>query len=233
MQQDGASDAVLLLNPTKVGRSSPLTHPRDDPNVRQPLLDDIEAWNQLFARGLNAWSRQDVDSFTATTTRLAVACRQLLPDAVTPLILLKEMILRCFRVAAGRVPGPAPTTEELTSQLALVAGHLDLLREVVTAAPPETAVANDIGATVDNIDAIILWTLAEKALRHLTRRQIETASKPKVTRKTIAKRLPGLLRAGLVLRPRGARHGHALAPAGRDLLRRLDAPRLERIERKH
>jgi hypothetical protein len=111
-------------------------HSTNQPADWQPVVADIEAWNQLFAKGLNAWTRADVDDFCAVTTRLAVVCQQLLPDAVTPLIAFKESLLTTFRVAAKQVPGPAPTEPELNSQLGICAGHLDLLRQIMTAPPP-------------------------------------------------------------------------------------------------
>jgi hypothetical protein len=104
----------------------------------------------------------------------------------------------------------------LASQLATTTG----VREATGAIPPDPS--------IDKEDESILRALAAEAPRLLTQDDIEAGTRPKVSRRTISKRIKPLLDAVFIVRPRGVKGGITLAPAGKAILERLDRAKLAR-----
>jgi hypothetical protein len=98
----------------------------DAPMVRH----DVEEWNQLTTRPLIGWSEDELNRFTALTTRLVLAAVNRFPSAVEPLLTLKEMTLKVMRVLVGLLPPPAPSPRELGDLWCQCAAHLEVLRRL-------------------------------------------------------------------------------------------------------
>jgi hypothetical protein len=79
--------------------------------------------------------------------------------------------------------------------------------------------------SVDETDLGILRALLNRAPLLLTQQLIEANSKPRVSQRTIADRMPYLISAGLAAYPRGKKGGATITPAGRAMLDRLSDPR--------
>jgi hypothetical protein len=81
------------------------------------------------------------------------------------------------------------------------------------------------GASVDDEDLSVLRALARRFPHRLTQARIAAETNaPRVCRRTVAKRVPQLLREGLVALPRGKKGGYVITDAGRALLARAARP---------
>jgi hypothetical protein len=78
--------------------------------------------------------------------------------------------------------------------------------------------------SLNEIDLSILRALVKRKGRLLTQVQIEPATQPRVTRRTISKRLQPLIIEGLIVQPAGKRGGYAITCKGRDLVEQLLKP---------
>jgi hypothetical protein len=169
-----------------------LARSTDRPDQWQLVLDDIQTWNQRTTQRLNTWNDETIAEFCAATTRLAVTAQSLLPQAVAPLLLFKEMILRTIRVLHQLLPGPAPTNDQLHEAGALVAGHLGLLREVVSAGAKEIPprLAFDPQSQTVTLDGKEYAVADPRAFR--VYRVIAEAQDPPVTNAEIQRAVRGL-----------------------------------------
>jgi hypothetical protein len=75
---------------------------------------------------------------------------------------------------------------------------------------------------VDEEDLRILQCVANAAPRLLSQDEIEAESR--ISRRTISKRLRGLLESGLVRQPKGPKSGTTITPDGQTLLAKLNPP---------
>jgi predicted transcriptional regulator len=75
--------------------------------------------------------------------------------------------------------------------------------------------------SLDDEDLSILRALERRAPLRLTQDQIEIATSPRISRRTIAKRMPRLVSAGLAALPHGNKQGYTITQQGRDLLKKL------------
>jgi hypothetical protein len=78
----------------------------------------------------------------------------------------------------------------------------------------------EVQPAIDDEDERILRALQKAAPRLLNQYDLETNSK--VSRRTISKRLPQLLRYDLVSQPKGIKSGTIITPAGRTVLDQID-----------
>jgi DNA-binding HxlR family transcriptional regulator len=78
--------------------------------------------------------------------------------------------------------------------------------------------------SVDATDLIILRVLNANPGYRLGQRRIATETRPRVSQRTIATRLPRLSELGLVDRPSGQHAGYVITPLGRELLRGQPRP---------
>jgi hypothetical protein len=79
-----------------------------------------------------------------------------------------------------------------------------------------------VPASVDRVTLAILQALWKRAPDRLSYCQLVRETQPRVSRRTLARRLPALIAAGLVVRPEGKKSGHALTERGRALCARRD-----------
>jgi predicted transcriptional regulator len=77
--------------------------------------------------------------------------------------------------------------------------------------------------SVDDEDVSILRVLEKRRPLRLTQDQIAAATKPRVSRRTVAERMPQLEKEGLVQQPRGKKQGYVITAKGSDLLRQIDS----------
>jgi hypothetical protein len=131
----------------------------------------------------------------------------------------QDAIDRLFDAVAGRDPRLYPTP-------CLCPDRAYVLRFFDQAIADLTGVQRtDLPApSGDDEDLSILRVLVKNSGLRLTLDQIASQTKgPRVSRRTVAARMPRLLEDGLVLRPRGKNQGHTIGPRGMELLEKVKA----------
>jgi hypothetical protein len=75
--------------------------------------------------------------------------------------------------------------------------------------------------SLDDEDVSILQALEKRDPLRLTQDQIAAKTSPRISRRTIANRMPRLVTAGLAALPHGKKQGYTITQQGRDLLAKL------------
>ena len=103
---------------------------------------------------------------------------------------------------------------------------LGLLLARLAEARNEPAERNQGMPAVDDEDLAILRAMAKRYPLLLTHAHIEGASaSPRVSRQTVAQRMPRLIQEGLAGRPKGPKQGATITAAGREVLAAIEASR--------
>ncbi|HTU18786.1 MAG TPA: hypothetical protein VMG10_12060 [Gemmataceae bacterium] len=111
--------------------------------------------------------------------------------------------------------------KELGGKAAMLDGWIERYKGTIQQFGLSTTDDGEEEISLDDEDVSILQALQKRAPLRLSQDQIEAATSPRISKRTIATRMPRLVAAGLVAQPEGEKKGYILTQQGRDLLEKL------------